>query len=121
MKFKILSYKPGLKELARKLRNSSTVSEKLLWNHLKGKQINGFDFDRQKPIDNYIVDFYCKELMLAIEIDGITHNEKMDKDTIRQKKIESLGVSFLRFTDDEVKKNPEGVALFIKKWIESKH
>jgi very-short-patch-repair endonuclease len=121
MKFKILNYKPELKELARKLRKNSTLSEKLLWNYLKGKKINGFDFDRQKPIDNYIVDFYCKELMLAIEIDGITHNEKMKQDSIRQEKMERLGINFLRFADEEVRKNPEGVAQYIKEWIKSKY
>lgn len=77
----------------------------------------GYDFDRQKPIDNYIVDFFCNELMLAIEIDGDTHNYKIDKDEFRQKKLEGLGVRFLRFTDEDVKKNNEGVAMAIEDWI----
>ncbi len=65
----------------------------------------GFDFDRQRCIDNYIVDFYCKELMLAIEIDGMSHNneEAFLKDELRQQKLESLGVKFVRFTEAEVK------------------
>lgn len=113
----ILPYNPKLKELARELRNNSTLSEKLLWKFLKGKQINGYDFDRQKPIDNYIVDFFCKELKLAIEIDGKTHNEKMEKDLVRQEKLEKLGIVFLRFTDQEVKDHPAGVAEYIKDWI----
>jgi very-short-patch-repair endonuclease len=70
----ILPYDPNLKKLARHLRNKSTMSEVLLWRCLKGKQILGYDFDRQRPIDRYIVDFYCKELRLAIEIDGSTHD-----------------------------------------------
>ena len=75
------------------------------WKEIKGKQILGYDFDRQRPIDNYIVDFYCKDLQLAIEIDGNSHNDKFEEDSIRQKRIESFGVTFLRFDDLEVKKD----------------
>jgi very-short-patch-repair endonuclease len=72
---------------------------------LKTTKLWGFDFDRQRCIDKYIVDFYCKDLMLAIEIDGQSHNhqEAFDKDEIRQERLESLGVHFLRFTEAEVK------------------
>ena len=73
-KRKIIPYNPILKERAQELRNNSTFSEIMLWNHLKKKQMRGFDFDRQRPIDNYIVDFYCKDLFLAIEIDGERHH-----------------------------------------------
>ena len=113
----IIPYDPKLKDLARQLRKNSTLSEVLLWKYLKGKHMLGYDFDRQKPIDNYIVDFFCNELMLAIEIDGDTHNYKIDKDEFRQKKLEGLGVRFLRFTDEDVKKNNEGVAMAIEDWI----
>jgi very-short-patch-repair endonuclease len=65
---KIIPYNPKLKEYARQLRNNSTRSEIILWKYLKGKQMLGYDFHRQKPIDNYIVDFFCSELMLAIEL-----------------------------------------------------
>jgi very-short-patch-repair endonuclease len=64
---------------------------------LKNKNILGFDFDRQRPIGNYIVDFYCKELSLAIEIDGDTHIYRYDYDDERQIELEKLGVHFLRF------------------------
>jgi very-short-patch-repair endonuclease len=79
----------------------------------------GFDFDRQRPIDNYIVDFYCKDLMLAIEIDGITHDSVSSQthDLKRQKRLEDLGVQFLRFLDDEVRNNLEGVYSVINEWI----
>jgi hypothetical protein len=60
MKRKIIPYNPKLKPLAKKLREKMTLSEVLLWNELKSKKMHGFDFDRQRPIDNYIVDFYCK-------------------------------------------------------------
>jgi len=113
----ILSYNPILKDLARDLRNNSTLSEVLLWKYLKGGQMLGYDFDRQKPVDNFIVDFFCNELMLAIEIDGETHNYKIRCDRERQKRIEALGVCFLRFTDEEVKQNIEGVVAEIERWI----
>jgi len=88
-----------------------TFGEVLLWNELKGDQFYGFDFDRQCCIDNYIVDFYCKDLMLAIEIDGMSHNheEAFLKDEIRQKNLENLGVKFLRFTEAETKYDMQNV------------
>ena len=106
-----------LKALARELRKNSTLSEVLLWRHLKSKQLLGYDFDRQKPMDNFIVDFFCNELMLAIEIDGATHNYKIGRDRERQKRLEGAGVRFLRFTDEYVKQNIEGVVCVIERWI----
>ncbi len=83
-----------------------TLSEVLIWQEFKNKQL-GVRFSRQTPIDEYIVDFYCKELMLAIEIDGITHTyeNQSEKDLVRQKRLESLGISFLRFDDLDIKTN----------------
>ena len=115
----ILPYDPNLKELARRLRKNSTMSEVLLWRCLNRKQILGYDFDRQRPIDRYIVDFYCKELKLAIEIDGATHNDKVHEDRTRQERLESLGVKFLRFRDGDVKRNLEGVVEEIRKRIKA--
>ena len=115
----ILPYNPILKDLARELRKQGTLSEALLWRYLRGRQMLGYDFDRQKPIGNYIVDFFCNELMLAIEIDGDTHNYKIGKDRERQKNIEGTGIKFLRFTDEEVKENMEGVVVAIGQWIRS--
>jgi len=117
MRQKIIPYNPNLKALAKKLRENMTLSEVLLWNELSGKKMYGFDFDRQRPIDNFIVDFYCKELNLAIEIDGNSHDYKFDEDVIRQKKLESLGVHFLRFLDIEVKKDMNNVLREIEHWV----
>ena len=118
----IYPYNPILKERARFLRNNSTLSEVLLWKHLKSKQMNGYDFDRQKPIDNYIIDFFCDKLKLAIEIDGVSHLEKTKKDEYRQQKLEQLGIRFLRFSDIEIKQNIQNVLHTIKGWIEeNKH
>ena len=97
-----------------------TFAEVLLWNQLKQKQMLGYDFDRQRPIDEYIVDFYCKDLMLAIEIDGISHisEEAIENDEKRQNKLEESGVSFLRFDDREVRNDLENVLMTIEGWIE---
>jgi len=121
MRRKIISYNPELKALAKKLRKEMTICEALLWKELKQKQLMGFDFDRQRPIDKYIVDFYCKDLMLAIEVDGATHytEQGVERDAIRQSKLESLGVSFLRFDDDDIKTNINGVLDIIREWINS--
>ena len=104
-KKKIIPYNPELVALARELRNNPTFSECVLWKHLKRKQMRGYDFDRQKPIDNYIVDFFGNELMLAIEIEGDSHNERIEDDKRRQECLEELGVSFLRFDGFYVIKN----------------
>ncbi|GAB3824028.1 endonuclease domain-containing protein [Pontibacter rugosus] len=117
MKFKIIPYKPYLKELAKQLRQNSTLSEVLLWNELKNKQLIGLDFDRQKPLDSFIVDFYCKELMLAIEVDGDSHDYTYEEDVARQQALEKLGVSFLRFDDAEVKRDLPNVLRAIEAWI----
>ena len=100
----ILPYSAHLKEYARKLRNHSTRSEIFMWKQLKGKQLKGYDFHRQKPIGHFIVDLYCPELLLAIELDGITHEseEVKQKDKRKQAALEALGVTVLHFTDKEV-------------------
>ncbi|MCB0731458.1 MAG: DUF559 domain-containing protein [Ignavibacteriae bacterium] len=115
---KIIPYNPKLKQLARDLRNNSTKSEIILWTYLKGKQIKGYDFHRQKPIGNYIIDFFCNELMLAIEIDGESHYGNEEKDKIRQLEIEKFGIHFLRFDDSEIFYNLENVIKTIEDWIE---
>ena len=116
---KIRPYNPKLKELAKKLRKDMTLSEVLLWNEIKQNKMFRFDFDRQRPIDEYIVDFYFKDLMLAIEIDGCSHEaeEIYKKDISRQDRLESLGVRFLRFNDLDIKKNLNGVLGRIESWI----
>ncbi len=119
MKRKILPYKPYLKPLAKALRKNMTFAEVLLWNELKQKKMRGYDFDRQRPIYNYIVDFYCKDLMLAIEVDGISHDseEANIADNIRQNEIEEFGVKFLRFDDREVRSDMPNVLRVIEGWI----
>ncbi len=115
---RILPHNPMLKSLARQLRTHSTLSEVLLWQQLRGKRMLGYDFDRQKPIDEYIVDFFCKDLSLAIEIDGESHRDRYHPDSQRQVRIEELGVCFLRFPDRMVKQDMGTVLRCIQNWIE---
>jgi very-short-patch-repair endonuclease len=119
MNRKIYPYNPELKELARNLRNNSTLSEVLLWNHLKNGKMMNYDFHRQKPVLNYILDFFCHELELAIEIDGSSHNfeEAYKNDRKKQTEIEELGITFLRFYDFDVKVNIYNVLKTIENWI----
>jgi very-short-patch-repair endonuclease len=110
---KIIPYNPKLKELARTLRNNSTKSEILLWNYLKGKQMMGYDFHRQKPINNYILDFFCHELMLGIELDGYSYTleEVYEKDKVKEQKMNELGIHVLRFDDKEVYDDMNNVSI----------
>jgi len=114
---KFPKYDPKLKQIARMLRKNSTRAEILLWNELKGKQILGYDFHRQKPVGNHVLDFYCPRLMLAIEIDGSSHENRNKEDETRQRELKKKGMRFLRFPDDEVKQNTEEVVEEITEWI----
>lgn len=115
----IIPYNPKLKEFARQLRNNSTKSEIYLWKHLKGKQMMGYDFHRQKPLDNYIADFFCYELMLVIELDGYTHQleDVIEKDKMKEKRLNELGIHVLRFQDEEVYNDVENVLRVIEAFI----
>src|SRR4030095_14278772 len=119
MKRRIIQYNPQLKERARKLRKNMTLSEVILWSSLKNGQMMGYDFDRQRPIGNYIVDFYCKDLQLALEVDGKSHDEEMAilKDKQRQEELETLGIRFLRFNALLVVDKIESVIKEIERWI----
>jgi very-short-patch-repair endonuclease len=122
MKRPIIPYNPKLKELARNLRNNSTKSETILWQYLKGKQMLGFDFHRQKPLDNYIVDFYCSELYLAIELDGYSHEllEIAKKDQRKQNRLQSLGINLIRFWDEEIFNDLNNVLRVIEITVENR-
>ena len=118
-KRKIIPYNPKLTQLARKLRNDSTETEIYLWLKLKGKQMYGYDFHRQKPIDNYILDFFCYDLMLGIEVDGYSHEilEVHNKDIVKEKRMNELGITILRFSDFEVLRDMENVIRAIEFYI----
>lgn len=115
---KIIPYNPKLVAFARKLRNNSTLGEIALWREIKGKKL-GVRFSRQIPIGWYIVDFYSKDLQLAIEVDGAIHFEERQqrKDARRQKHLEALGVTFIRFNDADMKNNLRWVLEELKEKI----
>ena len=119
MKRKLIPYEPYLKELARKLRNESTLGEALLWIEINNKQFYGYDFHRQKPLLNYIVDFYCYELNLVIEIDGQYHNheEQYNLDLLREKELEKYNLTIMRFTERDVRKDMINVMRAIESYI----
>ena len=106
-----LPYNKSLKEFSRDLRSHSTLSEILLWQKLRASQFRGYAFNRQKPLGNYIVDFYCRKLHLVIEVDGNSHffEDSVLEDEERQRILEKLGVNFLRFQDVEVKRSMASV------------
>ena len=105
---KLIYYNPKLKEKARRLRIRCTPTETLLWSKIRRKSL-GYEFHRQVPVDEYIVDFYCHELRLAIEVDGSSHINKYEYDLRRQKELESMGVRFIRFENIDVKQNISNV------------
>ena len=116
-----LKYQRFLKPYSRSLRNNSTLGEILLWNELKQRKLSGYQFYRQKPLLSYIVDFYCPSLKLVVEIDGTYHNdsEQQIKDDIRQQQLETSGIHFLRFTEQEVKTKLQSVLEYIEDYVES--
>ncbi len=116
-----LPYNKNLRDFSRYLRKNSTLSEILLWNELKNEKMLGYQFNRQKPIHRYIVDFYCKKLNLVIEIDGCSHGfeEVYLNDIKREEILKSIGLKFLRFDDMEVKLNRNNVLRVIKDYIKN--
>jgi very-short-patch-repair endonuclease len=114
-----LPYNTDLKEFSRLLRKNSTRGEILLWMQLRAGKMMGYQFNRQKPLDEYIVDFYCRRLHLVIEIDGTYHffPEQRMKDEDRQKILEQLDLNFLRFTERQVKEDMEEVLIEIEHYI----
>ena len=109
-----LPYDPELKQRAAELRKAGNLSEVLLWVQIKNGQLKGLDFDRQKIIGSYIVDFYCAEKKLVIEIDGESHNEKVEYDARRDEYLKKLGLRVEHLRDIDVKKNLQGVMDYLE-------
>ena len=110
-----LPYNPRLKAFSRDLRKCGEISEAMLWKRLKAKQI-GFVFNRQKPILNFIADFYCKEMGLVVEIDGASHfsEEAQMRDEERDRQMRVIGLEIVRVLDNDVRKDADRVADYIK-------
>ena len=108
----MLHYRPNLKDKARQLRSNLTESERVLWSRLRGKQLLGMQFYRQKPIQNYIVDFFAPKVKLVIEVDGSQHRkeDESQKDKIRDKSLAALGLTVMRFDSNAVLNETNAVA-----------
>jgi very-short-patch-repair endonuclease len=108
---KFLNNDPGLKHLRRELRKNQTDAEKALWTHVRNRKLQGLRFIRQYSVGHYILDFYCPELKTAIELDGGQHNETGGKahDVIRTGYLKAQGIDVIRFWNNDVLKNIQGV------------
>ena len=107
----MLLYDNRLRQYSQQLRKNMTDAEKELWSKIRGKQLKGYQFYRQKPLGNFIVDFYCPKGNLVIELDGGQHysDEGKAKDNQRDNYLKGLGLRVLRFSDREVFENMSGV------------
>jgi very-short-patch-repair endonuclease len=112
-----LPYNPNLKMLARQKRKAGILSEVLFWKQVRAKQFYTIDFDRQRIIGNYIVDFYVKALGLVVEIDGISHENKVEYDKSRLAYLESVGLKIFIAADVDVKLNIIDVMETLEKFI----
>jgi very-short-patch-repair endonuclease len=108
------------KEKRRKLRNSMTEEEIILWSRLKNRQVEGLKFRRQYSVGPFVVDFYCPDRKLAVEVDGGGHFERdaVIRDRRRQKFIEKYGIGFLRVTNLDVRRNLDGVLSAIREKLQ---
>lgn len=113
----IIPYTREARQRSKELRKNLTETESLLWNRIRKKQLVVL-FNRQFPALDYILDFYCKEIGLAIELDGSSHDNRFIEDANRQGRLERLGIKFLRFTNEEVYRDIEKVLLQISNTID---
>lgn len=116
----MLSYNANLKDKARQLRKNLRDSERALWSHLRNKQVLGIQFFRQKPLGDYIVDFFAPRAKLVVEVDGSQHlvGHHVEKDRIRDGYLASLGLKVLRFHSREVREESDAVVEAIFRVIE---
>lgn len=115
-------YNIYLKLRGRELRKRMTRGERALWKMIRRKSLCEFSALRQRPVDVYVADFMIKELFLIIEVDGISHERpgQSEKDRKRQKDLEEMGFTVLRFKDWEVLDRPEDVWAELKSWVDRK-
>ncbi|MBM3920941.1 MAG: endonuclease domain-containing protein [Sphingomonadales bacterium] len=118
---KIIPYKPYLKGIAQKLRNNSSKPEIIFWNQIKQNKCKGYDFHRQKPLLNYIVDFYCPELNLIIEIDGKYHDSEnqSEKDAERDEALKEWNLTVIRIAASEILNDVSEVMGILESQIDS--
>ena len=114
----VVPYNTNLKQISKDLRRKPTEAERCLWKRLKLKHL-GYVFYRQKPIGDYIVDFYCQQAKLVVEVDGDYHSnfEARGNDKVRNAYMKNLGLTVLRFSNSEVLKNTDKVVREINKHL----
>ena len=117
----MLPYNKDLLLRSRELRNNMTDTEKALWSRLRGKQLKGYQFYRQKIIGNYIVDFYCAKAKLVVEVDGAQHysEEMLEADKQREDYLRENALTVIRFSNLEVRKSLDGVVEGVLECLES--
>ena len=113
-----LKYLEELRTLSRDNRKSATKTENILWYKVLKNKKTGFKFLRQKPLDRFILDFYCKELQLVIEVDGSSHDKRKNYDEARDEFLRNLNIETLRISTEDIMTNLNKVNYEIKKFIE---
>ena len=98
-----------MNDYARELRNNATDAERLLWHHLRRRQLNGFKFRRQRPIGRYVCDFVCLEASVVIELDGSQHVSQAPYDAKRDAFLRSNGFRILRFWNGDVLRRTDSI------------
>jgi len=101
---------PMMVDRARQLRRRSTPPERILWSVLRGRRLGGLKFRRQESIGPYVVDFCCRELRLIVELDGMSHDEKLVRDEVRERWLHEQGYRVFRVTNCDVNEDLEAVA-----------
>ena len=104
-----MPHRKDLVDLARELRNNPTNSEQRIWDEVLSNKKTGYKFTQQKPLDGYIADFYCAELLLAIEIDGSSHDKRNEQDSARTEDLNKFAIKVLRYTNQQVDDDLESV------------
>jgi very-short-patch-repair endonuclease len=119
MKQFYIPYNKKLVEIARINRKNPTQAENKIWcEALKDKQFEKYKFHRQKPLDNFIADFYCPELMLVIEVDGDSHDTQKEYDVLRSEKLNEYGISVIRYANDKILSDIDGMRRDLKIQVE---
>jgi len=117
--YKELPYNPKLKDRAKELRKARNLPEVIFWNQVKREKFLGLDFHRQKIIGDYIVDFYCPELDLVVEIDGEIHKYKQEYDAKRDNYFRKLGLYVIHFKAVDIKYNLDNIMIDLVKFCKS--
>ena len=112
-------FRPRDTARARELRNAATPAERRLWTALSGRKLGGFKFSRQMPVGPFFADFLCRSAMLVVELDGASHDGRLDWDAAHDAELRRLGYRVLRFTNEEVLGDVDGVATVIARVLGS--